>query len=172
MLCAFYLQHTPHFLCTPLPHPGTRFRRKALGRRSIYPHVYRCVCACVRAVVAALPQRYFENCILRFSRGFACFDRVAADFDLMTFQHTHTHAHRARHYQHQRQLKVSQITNITHSLTHSFVHPLTQSASHSPPCAPPFNQSLTLVVASFPSPNIPYSFHVLLSLMSGILRRG
>lgn len=143
--------------------------------------VYVRVCVCVRVcVVAALPQRYFENCILRFSRGFACFDRVAADFDLMTFQHTHTlththmktytHVQRARHYQHQRQSN-SKHHSLTHSLTHSFVHPLTQSASHSAPHA-----SLPQPVAHAGSRLLPFSpshsLHVLLSLMSGILRRG
>lgn len=132
-MCILFATHSPPSSAFPSPTQapdsaarllaGVQYTRMCIGACMF-------VCVCLRAVVAALPQRYFENCILRFSRGFACFDRVAADFDLMTFQHTHTpedthtHVHRARHYQHQRQSN-----NKHHSLTHSLIHSFTRSRS-------------------------------------------
>lgn len=139
-MCILFATHSP-----PSPHPAPDFAARLLAGVQ-YARMCVYVSVCVRAVVAALPQRYFENCILRFSRGFACFDRVAADFDLMTFQHTlthtlththmktYTHVQRARHYQQQRQSNSKH-----HSLTHSFIRSSAHAVSESLPatCPPP-----------------------------------
>lgn len=78
-------------------------------------------------------------------------------FNTRSLTHTHmktyTHLQRARHYQHQRQSN-SKHHSLTHSLIHSFIRSRSQRVTprHVPPS---LNQSLTLVVASFPSPFTP-----------------
>lgn len=170
-----------HFICNaPAPAPDTPHTPIDAARLLTgvqYTRMWVCVCVggARGRVVAALPQRYFQNCILRFFGRFACFDRVAADFDLMTFQHsqTHTQTHTQTHaHDTCTQCETlstptsveSQSNNKHHSLTHSFAQRVSESHSRQVR-PPPTNQSLTLAFASIRPCSLP-------SLMSGILRRG
>lgn len=174
MLCAFYLQRPR----TPRPLADTTIDAARLLAGVQYTRIGvgygRGGEGSGGSVVAALPQRYFENCILRFFRGFACFDRVAADFDLMTFQHTHTHRHtytpthtRAITHTHTRRhlhtesetlstptSVESQSNNKHHSLTHSLIRSPSQCVT--PPSGHPPLLLSPIANERHPSPRITH----------------